>query len=392
MPHLRLIVTLAALTAVSPFSTDMYVPGFPQIAASFGTSGTAVQLSLTGCLVGVAVGQIVVGPMSDALGRRRPLLVGSALFAVMSLVCALAGSVTVFTLARVLQGAAGSAGIVLARAVISDRFAGPDQARQIGLLSIITSAAPILAPVTGGLVLAIGPWRLVFVALAVAGLLLLAAVWAWVPESLPAHRRRTGGVVAAMGGLLRRPALAGYFLVVACWGGALFAYISGSSFVFQGVYRLSPTGYSLVFATNAVGMLVAGAVFRRLAGRVRLNRLLVTGTSISTAAMIVLAGLLGCGISTLTATWVCLFVMTSGLGMMLPAAVSLILALGDDAPGAASGILGCGLFVFGSAAAPLPGQTALSTAVVVLGFLLAATAALLTLARPWRYLGEPVRA
>ncbi|MEU8686408.1 multidrug effflux MFS transporter [Streptomyces sp. NPDC048611] len=392
----RLVVVLGGLTAVSPFATDMYAPAFPQLVTSLSTTGAAVQLSLTACLVGLAVGQVVLGPVSDASGRRRLLLAGTGMFTMWSLVCALAPSIAVFDVARLFQGIAGSAGLVIGRAVVSDLFTGTLAARRLATLSVIAMTAPVLAPVLGGLVLGVGSWRLVFVALAMAGLVLLTAVRAWVPESLPAERQRTGGlraVLAAVGGLLRRRELIGYVLVMGCGLAALFAYISGSPFVFQNIYGLSPTGYSLVFATNAVGTVGAGVLFGWLAGRVRLNSLLVIGVSITVAATITLMTLLAVGISTLSTTWACLFGLTFGFGLILPSATTLVLAVGSDAPGAASGMLGGAQFALGAAAAPLPGVlgsiTAMSTAVVVLGFVLLSAIALITLARPWQGHGEP---
>ncbi|MFF3543804.1 multidrug effflux MFS transporter [Streptomyces platensis] len=391
-----LVAVLGGLSAVSPFATDMYAPGFPEIVTSFGTTRAAVQLSLTACLVGLAVGQVVLGPVSDALGRRRLLLAGSGMFSVWSLVCALAPSLAVFDVARLLQGIAGSAGLVIGRAVISDRFSGARAARKLSTLSVIAMTAPVLAPVAGGLLLGAGSWRLVFVALAVSGLLLSTAVWAWVPESLPAERRRTGGLraaIAAMGTLLRRRELIGHLLLMGCGLAALFAYISGSPFLFQSVYGLSASAYGLVFATNAVGTVVAGALFGRLAGRLRLNSLLVIGVTLTVVSMITLMTLLVSGISTLPTTWACLFGLTFGFGILLPASTTIILAVGGDAPGAASGMLGGAQFVLGATAAPLPGvlgsTTAMSTAVVVLGFVLLSALALITLARPWQGHGEP---
>lgn len=388
-------MVLGALSALSPFATDMYTPGFPRIADWYGTAESAVQLSLTACLLGLALGQLVLGPVSDAIGRRRPLLAGSAMFTVFSLVCACSPNMVVFDIARLLRGVAGSAGLVLGRAVISDRFTGTKAARQLSVLSVITMTAPVLAPVAGGLVLGIGSWQLIFVALAAIGLLLFIGVWAWVPESLPAQQRQSGGVwsaFTAMGGLLRRRELLGYLLAMAFALAALFAYITGAPFVFQGTYGLSATQYSLVFATNAIGTVLSGVLFGRLAGRVRLNSLLVFGASITLLAMTTLLILLTLDIGTLAASWACLFGLTFGFSILLPATITIILALGSKAPGAASGLLGGGQFVLGAAAAPLPGlsgeTTVLSTTVVVLGFTALSAIALLTLARPWRGHGE----
>ncbi|GAA2060819.1 multidrug effflux MFS transporter [Streptomyces albiaxialis] len=387
-----LVLVLAGLSAVSPFATDMYAPGFPRIADSFGVSGAAVQFSLTACLVGLAAGQVVLGPVSDVRGRRGLLLGGSGAFAVLSLVCACAPSVAVFDVARLLQGVAGGAGIVVGRAVISDLFSGVHAARRLATLSVIGSVAPVVAPVSGGLVLGLGSWRLVFVALAAAGLALLGAVWRWVPESLPAGRRGAGGPRAALratAGLLRRRALVGYLLVMGCGLGALFAYISGSPFVFQEGYGLSPAAFGLVFAVNALGTVAAGAAFGRLAGRVRLHVLLGVGVAVTAGSMGTLVALLAAGVDTLLLTWACLFGLTSGFGVLLPAATALALAAGDDAPGAASGLLGGAQFALGAAAAPLPGMLgggpALSTAVVVLGFTLLSAAAFAGLVRSWPY-------
>ncbi|MBN9747731.1 Bcr/CflA family drug resistance efflux transporter [Amycolatopsis sp. A1MSW2902] len=392
----RLVLVLGGLSAVSPFAVDMYAPGFPQIVSSFGTTTAAVQFSLTSCLVGFAAGQLVLGPVSDTLGRRRLLLAGAALFAIFSVVCALAPNLAVFDLARLCQGVAGGAGIVLGRAVISDLFTGAGAARRLTALSVIGSTAPVLAPVLGGAVVGLGSWRLVFAVLAVTGMLLLAGVGYWVPESLPAHRRLPGGsrrAAAAMGRLLRRRALVGHLLVAGCGIGALFAYISGSPFVFQDGYGLSPAVYSLVFATNAAGTVVAGALFARLAGRVRLNTLLTIGVLVMAFATGTLVLLLLAGVSTVPTTWICLFGATFGFGIVLPASTTIILAIGGDAPGAASGLIGGAQFLIGAAAAPLPGAagatTALSTAVAVLGFALVAAVALFVLARPGEGNGEP---
>ncbi|MFG1680448.1 multidrug effflux MFS transporter [Nonomuraea sp. NPDC049269] len=355
----RLIIVLAALTAVAPLAIDMYVPGFPSLARSFGTRASSVQLSLTAFLVGLAAGQLLLGPVSDAVGRRRVLLVGAALFTVLSLACAVSPGIEIFDAARLLQGVAGAAGMVVARAVLTDRFHGtPEAGRHFATLSAIVFMAPVAAPVLGGAILDIGSWRLVFTALAGFGVLLIAGLLAWVPESLPTDRRRSGGVtgvVKAITMLAGRRALVGYVLASSFTGAALFTYIAGSTFVFQNVYGLSAVRYSLVFATNALGMLASSVLFGRLSARVRVDTLLVAGLAVAgtgTAALV--ASLVTTG-GSVAATWACLFVTVAGLGTALPATTTVVQSLGHDAPGAASGLLGGSQFILGAAASPLSG-------------------------------------
>ena len=384
----RLVLVLAGLTAVAPLATDMYVPAFPLLADALGASSPAVQLSLTGFLVGLAVGQVVLGPLSDAVGRRPVLLAGAVAFTLLSVVCAVAPGIVLLGVARLLQGVAGAAGMVVARAVISDRFDGVEAARRFATLSVIVFVAPVVAPLAGGLILGAGSWRLVFAVLAGFGVLLAAGVVAWVPESLPPAVRGGTGVrstLSAMGGLLREPGLVGHVVVLAFGGAALFAYIAGSSFVFQDLYGLSPTGYGFVFATNAAAMLVAGVLFGRLAGRMPLATLLRIGTGTALLAAATLTVLLLAGVSTLPTTWLCLLVTTAGLGMMLPAATTVAQAIGRRAPGATSGLVGGAQFVLGAAAAPVTGAfgvaSATPTAAVVLVSLLVAAVALGVTAR-----------
>jgi predicted MFS family arabinose efflux permease len=311
---------------------------------------------------------------------------------VFSLAAAVAPDIVALNTVRVLQGMAGAAGLVVARAVIADRFEGVAAARRFAAVTMIVFIAPVVAPLSGALVLAAGSWRAVFAVLAAFGLLLVGAVWMAVPESLPVERRRRGNlraVLTAMAGLLRDRVLVGYLLALAFGGAALFGYIAGSAFVFQGGYGMSATAYAVVFASNAVGMVLAGAAFGRLAGRLPVPTLLSIGALVALAAAALLTALLASGVSTPAGTWACLFVTTAGLGMMLPAGVTVVQDRGRSAPGATSGIIGSAQFVLGAAAAPLPGILggatlgALPTAVVVLGGLFLAVAALVGLARPW---------
>ncbi|WP_329551271.1 multidrug effflux MFS transporter [Streptomyces sp. NBC_00696] len=394
-----MVAVLAALTAVAPLATDMYVPGFPAMGHTLGASSSAVQLTMTAFLAGLVVGQLVIGPLSDSLGRRGLLLSGTVAFTVFSVACAIAPDIGVLTGARFLQGVSGAAGMVLARAVLTDRFQGADLPRYFAVLSQIMGVAPVAAPVLGGAVLAVSTWRAVFVVLTVMGGLLVLGVLRKVPESLPPERRHAGGTggitqtFRAMGELLGRRTFMGYVLVLAFISAALFAYISGSSFVFENLHGVSATTYSLIFASNAVAMLIAGAAFSQLAGRVRLNTLLtgaVVVAGVGAVAQVLLVLTVG---ETLAGTWIALFVTAGGIGMVFPSTLSIGQALGRNAPGAASALLGGLQFLFGALAAPLVGvfgeDSSLPMAVIMLIAVAAAGVALVALARPWEGRGEP---
>ncbi|WP_043663395.1 multidrug effflux MFS transporter [Streptomyces xylophagus] len=391
-----LVAVLAALTAVAPLATDMYVPGFPALGHTLGASSSAVQLTMTAFLAGLVVGQLLIGPLSDGLGRRRLLLAGTAGFVFFSLVCAVAPNIGVLTGGRFLQGVTGAAGMVLARAVLTDRFHGPELPRYFAVLSQIMGVAPVAAPVLGGAILALSTWRAVFVVLSVMGGLLLLAVLRKVPESLPPERRHTGGIAStfrAMGALLGRRTFMGYVLVLAFISAALFTYISGSSFVFENLHGVSATTYSLIFATIAFAMLIAGAAFSRLAGRTRLNNLLVAGVGIAAVGALLQVLLVLTVGETLAGTWISLFVTAGGIGMVFPSTMSIGQTLGRSAPGAASALLGGLQFLFGALAAPLVGlfgeDSSLPMAVIMLIAVAAAGVALVGLARPWEGRGEP---
>lgn len=391
-----LMIVLGALTAVAPLATDMYVPGFPALGRALSASSSAVQLTMTAFLAGLVIGQLIIGPISDGLGRRGLLLWGTTGFAAFSVVCALAPNIAVLTGARFLQGVAGAGGMVLARAVLTDRFHGVELPRYFALLSQIMGVAPIAAPILGGAVLSVSTWRAVFVVLTVLGALLLLGVLRKVPESLPPERRQRNGVGStfrAMGGLLAHRAFVGYVLVLGFAAAALFTYIAGSSFVFEDLHGVSASMYSLIFATNAVGMLIAGACFSRLAPRLRLNTLLTAGVAVAAsgaAAQVVLRLTLG---ETLAGTWITLFVTVTGIGLVFPATMSIGQALGRHAPGAASALLGGLQFLLGALASPLVGLFGTGSSLPMAVIMLAATAtallALFTLARPWEGNGEP---
>jgi DHA1 family bicyclomycin/chloramphenicol resistance-like MFS transporter len=390
-----LIAVLGALTAVAPLATDMYVPGFPEMGSSLRATDSAVQLSMTAFLAGLVLGQMLIGPLSDGLGRRRLLISGTSAFAALTLLCAFAPNIQVLIGTRFLEGLAGAAGMVLARAAITDWFHGPDIPRFFSMLSLVLGVAPVAAPVIGGAILSVSTWRAVFLVLAVVGVLLVLAVVAKVPESLPPDRRHKGGIGStfrAMGGLLRERTFTGYVLTLGFSGAALFTYIAGSSFVFENIYGVSATQYSLVFAANAVGMLLAGALFGVLARRIRMNTLLAAGVTTAAAGVIGQVVLLATVGGSLAGTWACLFVTLAGVGMVFPASMSLGQTLGRRAPGAASALLGGTQFLLGALASPLVGLFGTSSVtpmtLIMLGALACAVLALTLLARPWQGHGE----
>ncbi|WP_055488697.1 Bcr/CflA family efflux MFS transporter [Streptomyces sp. WMMB 322] len=273
---MRLLVVLAGLSAASPLATDMYVPALPEVARSLQTDSAGAQVSLTGFLIGIIVGQFVLGPLSDAVGRRPVVLGGTLLFAVFSVLCGLAPTAVVLDAARVGQGIAGAAGIVVARAVMTDVFSGMQLAKKIAALGAITALGPVAAPVFGGAVLAVTSWRVVFFLLALAGLALLVGVLRWVPESLPRHDRTSGGMAGglrAVGRVAKRRSVLAPVLSLAFGSAAVFACIAGTSFVFQDIYHQTPGVSSLVYGLNAVGNMAGSLACGRLVSRWRAETL-----------------------------------------------------------------------------------------------------------------------
>ncbi|TME20486.1 MAG: multidrug effflux MFS transporter, partial [Chloroflexi bacterium] len=265
----RLFVLLGGLTAFGPLSIDMYLPALPAIGRDLAASESVIQLTLTACLVGLALGQILAGPLSDRLGRRRPLLIGVAAYVLASLLCATAPVAPVLVGFRLVQGLAGAAGIVIARAIVRDLYVGSAAARYFSRLVLIMGLAPILAPVIGAQVLRFTSWHGIFLTLALVAALLWLAAAVGLPETLPAAHRSDGGLrgtLAIFRALLADARFIGYALSGGLAFGAMFAYISGSPFVLQGIYHVSPQTFSLIFGTNALGFVIASQVNGSLVG------------------------------------------------------------------------------------------------------------------------------
>jgi DHA1 family bicyclomycin/chloramphenicol resistance-like MFS transporter len=360
-----LILILGALGGFGPLSIDMYLPGLPALARELGASASEVQLTLSACLLGLALGQTLSGPLSDALGRRRPLLVGLAAYVVASLLCALAPSVYALVALRLVQGAAGAAGLVIGRAIVRDLHEGHALARFFSILMLVSGLAPILAPIVGAQLMRFTSWRGVFVALALFGALLLVAAGLALRETLPPERRQTGGLaatVATFRRLLADRAFVGYALSGGLAIGAMFAYIAGSPFVLQNVYGASPQTFSLMFGANALGIMAVGQLNARLVGRLAPVRLLATGLTLGATGGLSLLVAVATGAGGLPAVLASLFLVVASLGLVLPNASALAMAGEPRTAGSASALLGLLQFVVGALAAPLVGLGGETTA------------------------------
>ncbi|MFE2062264.1 multidrug effflux MFS transporter [Streptomyces sp. NPDC059467] len=395
---LLLVLILGGLTATPPLAMDMYLPSLPEVTRSLHAPAATVQLTLTACLAGMALGQLVVGPMSDRWGRRRPLLAGLAVYIVATALCALAPDVGTLVAFRLVQGLAGAAGIVIARAVVRDLYDGDAMARFFSTLMLVSGAAPIIAPLIGGQILRVTEWRGVFVVLTVVGAVLAVLVWARLPETLPPADRHAGGAagaVHAMRTLLADLPFTGYMLSGGFAFAALFAYISASPYVIQLIYGASPQTFSLLFGLNSVGLVIAGQVNGKvLVGRVSLDKVLGVGLVVtvlaSTALLLMTTGALGpVGLAPVAAA---LFVLMSAMGFTLPNAQSLALLRTRHAAGSASALLGTSSFLVGAVASPLVGiageRTAVPMAIVQLAGTLVALACFMGMCRPWAVRGN----
>jgi MFS transporter, DHA1 family, multidrug resistance protein len=336
---------------------DMYLPGLPALSRDLGASASTGQLTLTGCMLGLAAGQLFTGPLSDSLGRRRPLMAGLVGYSAASLGCAFAPSIWSLIGLRFIQGALGGAGVVIARAIVRDLFDGAVAARVFALLMAVMGVAPVFAPLIGGQVLAITSWRGIFVLLAAIGVPLLLVTMFWLPETLAPERRHGGGLRSTLrtfGGLLSDRSFIAPATSLALAAAAMFAYLAGSSFVLEDVYGVSAQGFSLIFAVNSAGLIACSQISGRFVTRLGPALLLRFG----------LIGLVVGAVGTLIATLAnsdlvplltSLFVMLCSVGFVFPNATAVSLAEQEGALGSASALIGMGQFGTGALVAPLVG-------------------------------------
>jgi DHA1 family bicyclomycin/chloramphenicol resistance-like MFS transporter len=388
--RLRLILVLGSLIAIGPLTIDMYLPALPSIAIDLETPSAAVQLTLTGTLIGLAVGQLLVGPLSDAVGRRTPLLAGLALHIVASVLCVVAPTIALLGALRVLQGLGVAAASVVATAVVRDLFRGAAFARIFSRLMLVMGAAPVLAPTLGSELLRWTQWRGIFVALGVFGLLLLTMAAFGLSETLPPHRRRRGGVrntARTYVGLLRDRTFLGLVLVTGLTMAAMFAYVSGSSFVLQKQYGLTEQEFGLAFGAGAVGLITATQLNVRLLRRYSPQRILITALLVGSVAGCALVAFAATRLGGLPLLLVSLWVVLAAAGLALPNAPALALNGQGDAAGTAAALLGAAQFGLGAIAAPLVGvlgNGGVAMGTVVTGGMVLALAVLQSVVRPAR--------
>ena len=359
---LRLLVVLGLLAASAPIGADLYLASFPELKVGLGTDATNVQLTLTAFLVGIGLGPLLWGPLSDRVGRRRPLLIGVSIAVVAGVIAVTAPSVEILIAARFLQALGASAGMVLGRATITDLTHGYSRAQALSVMTTITSLAPVLAPIIGGLLADRVPWRGVLsVILAVMVVQVVGAVTS-VPESLSAERRSRGRAGGALRSRFHKPAFLAYVCCQAATFGVLMTYVSSSSFVYQQVLGTSSDLYGIAFAVNAVGMTAAGVVSARLARR-RFHpaRTVRTAVPVLLGASVCVLAAAASPVPALLA--VPLVLVPAAVGFVTGNTTALAMEHSKDAAGAGSAVLSAVMFLTGGVVSPLGGLGGDDTAI-----------------------------
>lgn len=387
-PRLTRLLMFGALVAIGPLTIDIYLAAFPTIVADLGTTDAAVQLTLTATLIGLALGQLLIGALADVVGRRRPLLVALSAYVLVSITIALSASLEALVALRFLQGLTAAAGMVLANAMVRDLYDGAQMATFISRLFLIVGVAPILAPTLGAQFLHFGTWRTIFWGLAVFGLVLVTVALFLAPETLPQERRRRAGLRPALQSyavLLGDRRFLGLMLTAGTAMGALFAYIGSATFIFQDLYGTSTQEYALIFAAGAGALTLASQVNGFLVQRIHPVRILrvVLPTAVLIATLLLTAALLELGVVAIVAGVILLLGAT---GFVMPNAPVIALHDHGERAGSAAALLGAGNFVVGALVAPITGAfdaaSAVPMAAVMVGSTTVAVLAFWTLARP----------
>jgi DHA1 family bicyclomycin/chloramphenicol resistance-like MFS transporter len=338
-----LILILGLLTAIGPFSIDMYLPAFPDIAKSLHTDVAQVMLSLSSFFIGISVGQLVYGPLMERFGRKKPLYIGLCIYLLASIGCAMAESVEALILFRLLQALGGCAGMVAARAIVRDLFEVKDNAKVFSALMLVVAVSPIIAPTFGGYITAAFGWRYVFAMLIVVGIVIISGVYFLLPESKrpdPAFSLKAGAILKNYSGILKHPQFYTFALTGAVSYGGLYAYISGSPYVFMELFRVTEKQYGWIFALIATGIIGASQVNNIALKRFSSERIIKIALSFQSMIGIILATLTFFGWSGLFTTIFFIFLFLCCQGFIFPNSSALSLARFGHNAGSASALMG----------------------------------------------------
>ncbi|ANS75299.1 MFS transporter [Paenibacillus yonginensis] len=369
-----LALLLGLFSTLGPFTIDMYLPAFPQIAEHFNTNASLVQFSLTACLLGLAIGQLVMGSLSDVYGRRNPLLISMAIYVISSLACSFAPNIGLLILFRFAQGFAASAGIVISRAIARDLYSGHELTKFFSLLLLVGNLGPLAAPIAGSGILSFTTWVGVFIVLAVLGTYLLAMTKWRLEETLPADRREPanfGHQLRSYGMLLRDRKFVGYMLAQGIMIAGVFAYVSGTPFIYQDIYGVTPAVFALLFGSNGISLIIGSQLVGRMANRISEQTFLLFGLWVAlfaSVAVLVVALVHG----PLFALVIPLFFFVCSIGITSTAAFPLAMESQANMAGSAAALLGVIPFLLGAVVAPLVGIAGEDTA-VPLGLIILAT-------------------
>ncbi|MBM7568943.1 multidrug effflux MFS transporter [Paenibacillus sacheonensis] len=375
---LGLALLLGLFSTMGPFTIDMYLPAFPEIVKQFDTTASLVQLSLTACLLGLGIGQLVMGSLSDVYGRRNPLLISMAMYVVASLACALSPHIGLLIAFRFVQGFAASAGIVISRAIARDLYSGHELTKFFSMLLLVGNLGPLVAPISGSGVLAVTTWTGVFIALSLLGLYLWAMTKWKLRETLPAERRKPSNFMEQLGNygsLLRDRQFVGYMLAQGIMIAGVFAYVSGTPFIYQNIYGVSPAVFSILFASNGVSLIIGSTLVGKMAHRVSEHTFLLIGllmACLAGAVVLFVAIIHG----PLFALVIPLFFFVASLGVTSTAAFPLAMETQGHMAGSAAALLGVIPFLLGAIVSPLVGiageDTAVPMGIILLGTSVAA--------------------
>lgn len=365
LKRVHFILLMGALTSLIPFTIDMYLPAFPILADVYETNATSVQLSLTACLLGLALGQLIAGALSDMQGRRKPLLISLVAYAIASVACIFAPNIYIFILLRFVQGFAASGGLVISRAIVRDVSSGAELTRLFALLMVVNNLVPLLAPSVGSGVLLFADWRGIFLVLTVLGIVLLLISAFRLKESLPPEKRVPSNLKSTFSnfaGILKNRQFTGYALAQGFLIGGVFAYVSGTPFIYQNIYGVSPQVFSLLFGMNGIGLIIGSYAVGRFSHVWSEKRFLETALYSATAAGAVLLAVVVLE-GPLWAVVIPIFFFVMSIGVVGTAAFTLAMESQGHVAGSASALLGLLPFVLGAATAPLVGIAGENTAV-----------------------------